>query len=143
MPSIDPAASLSSRLISRRLAKLLSQNTVISCCTFLIGLVLLWLLVRYLHVGKYPATAISFVVATSLHYVVARLWMFPHNRRAIASGYFYFFVNAGVGLVATMIFFALFADLLGMNYLLARVIASVFAGLAAFLLNAMLNFKGI
>jgi putative flippase GtrA len=42
-----------------------------------------------------------------------------------------------------MVFFALFAGLLGMNYLVARVIASVFAGLAAFLLNAVLNFKSL
>jgi putative flippase GtrA len=141
--SIDPAASLSSRLISRRLAKLLSQNTAVSCGTFLLGLALLWLLVQLLHVDKYPATAISFLLATSLHYVVARLWIFRGSQRAAAAGYFYFFVNAGVGLGATMVFFALFNEMLGMNYLVARVVASVFAGLAAFLLNATLNFRSL
>ena len=131
------------RLISWRLAKLLSQNTIVSCATFLFDMLFLWVLVQFLHVGKYPATAIGFVVATSLHYAVARIWIFRGTTRKVASGYIYFLINATVGLVATMAFFALFAGLLGMNYLVARVVASVFAGLAAFLLNAVLNFKSL
>ena len=131
------------RLISWRLAKLLSQNTIVSCATFLFDMLFLWVLVQFLQVGKYPATAIGFVVATSLHYAVARIWIFRGTTRKVTSGYIYFLINATVGLVATMAFFALFAGLLGMNYLVARVIASVFAGLAAFLLNAVLNFKSL
>lgn len=131
------------RLISWRLAKLLSQNTIVSCATFLFDMLFLWVLVQFLHVGKYPATAIGFVVATSLHYAVARVWIFRGTTRRVTSGYIYFLINATVGLVATMAFFALFAGLLGMNYLVARVVASVFAGLAAFLLNAVLNFKSL
>ncbi len=135
--------SWSERLISRRLAKLLSQNTIVSCGTFLFDMIFLWAIVQYGHVGKYPATAIGFVLATTIHYAIARVWIFRGTTRAVTSGYVYFLINATVGLVATMAFFAVFAGLLGMNYLVARVVASVFAGLAAFLLNAVLNFKSL
>ena len=37
--------------------------------------------------------------------------------------------------------FALLTDGAGIHYLLARVIASIFAGLAIFASNALLNFK--
>jgi putative flippase GtrA len=139
--ALSVPASWRARLISWRLAKLLSQNTIVSCATFLFDMLFLWVLVQFLHVGKYPATAIGFVVATTIHYAVARVWIFRGTTRRVTSGYVYFLINAGIGLVATMAFFALFAGLLGMTYLVARVIASVFAGLAAFLLNAVLNFR--
>lgn len=131
------------RLWNVHAADLLARNTVVSCACFLFGLALLWLLIRLAGVEKYAATATAFVVATSGHYAVARLWIFRGSARGLATGYVFFLVNAVVGLVSTMLFFAAFVELLGMNFLVARVVASVFAGLAAFLLNAVLNFKSV
>lgn len=67
--------------------------------------------------------------------------MFRGSDRGIADGCFYFLVNAAVGLVITVLLFAALTRWTGLNYLVARVVVSVFAGLAIFVLNATLNFK--
>ncbi|MGH6924197.1 MAG: GtrA family protein [Propylenella sp.] len=129
------------RLLSLNAAAMLGRNTVVSCCTFVSGLVLLWLLVEKLGVAKVPAAALSFLFATTLHYVFGRTWIFRGTERGVAAGYVYFLINAGAGLVVTTTLFAAMIALTSINYLVARVLVSVVAGLAMFLLNAILNFR--
>ena len=146
-PPTDPIAASTPpwhrRLLSARAAVLLLRNSVVGCSVFLLSLALMWLLVTRLGVDTYVAAAISFLVANSLHYLLARLWIFRGTRRGFAPGYAYFFVNAGVGLAVTMALFALLTEITGMHFIAARVIASVFAGLSMFALNAMLNFRSL
>ena len=101
---------------------------------------MLWALVQ-LGMGKVAATALAFVIANSLHYAFARGWIFPGTDRAAAEGYVYFLVNAGIGLVITVILFAALIRWTQINYLLARVLVSVVSGLTVFVLNAVLNFR--
>jgi putative flippase GtrA len=141
--SLDsPKRSLLARLLSLRVAAQLGRNTVVSCGTFLFDLLLLWALVEWLDMDKVLAAALAFVVAVSIHYVFCRIWIFPGSDRAMASGYAYFLINALVGLVVTIALFWAFLAI-GIHYLPGRVIASVFAGLAQFLLNAVLNFRSV
>lgn len=133
--------SIGSRLLSLNAATMLGRNTVVSCCTFVSGLLLLWLLVEKVGLAKVPAAALSFLFATTLHYVFGRAWIFRGTERAVAAGYVYFLINAGVGLVLTTTLFAAMIELTSINYLVARVLVSVVAGLGMFLLNAMLNFR--
>ena len=135
-------ATLTDRLFSRRGAVLLARNTVVSTGVFLLGLGLLWLLVEKLGVAKIPAAALSFLVSNSIHYVFGRTWIYRGTERKVAAGYAYFLINAVVGLVVTVGLFAAFVEL-GMYYLLARIVASVFAGLALFVLNAVFNFRSL
>ncbi|HEU5286211.1 MAG TPA: GtrA family protein [Sphingomicrobium sp.] len=134
-------SALARRLFSRNAAVLLARNTVVSCLVFVIGLALLWALVELWDVDKLVAAAAGFLVSNSIHYVFGRKWIYRGTERAVASGYAYFLVNAGIGLVVTVTLFAAFLRWTSLNYLVARVVVSVFAGLAMFLLNAMLNFK--
>lgn len=129
------------RLFKAEAGAMLVRNTVVSTGTFLTGLGIMWLLVEWLHVDKRAAAAISFAAATSIHYVFGRTWIFRGTERPVASGYLYFFINAGVGLVLTVLLFDLFLALIPAHYIVSRIVASVFAGLAMFLLNAMLNFR--
>lgn len=114
---------------------------MVSCLVFGIGLALLWALVELWGVNKLLAAAAGFLVSNSIHYAFGRAWIYRGTERGVASGYAYFLVNAGIGLVITISLFAAFLRWTSMNYLVARVVVSVFAGLAMFLLNAMLNFK--
>lgn len=129
------------RLLSLDAAAMLGRNTIVSCCTFVSGLVVLWLLVEEFGMAKVPAAALSFLFATTLHYIFGRTWIFRGTERALAAGYVYFLVNAGVGLAVTTILFAALIALTSINYLVARVLVSVAAGLLMFLLNAILNFR--
>lgn len=126
-----------------RSGALLLRNTIVSCGAFGIGLLLMWILVQQMRTDPYVAAAASFIVANSFHYMFGRLWIFAGSSRGLKSGYVYFFANAGVGLIVTMTLFALFTQAFQLHYLVARIVASLFAGLAMFLLNAMLNFKSL
>ena len=120
---------------------MLARNTIVSCGIFAFDIALLWLLVEQGGMGKIAAAVIAFVVANSLHYGFGRSWIFRGTDRAFASGYFYFLINAGIGLVITISLFAAMIRWTPINYLVARVLVSVISGLTVFVLNAVLNFR--
>lgn len=132
--------SLVRRLFSRRSAILLWRNTLVSILVFALGLLLLWLLVEHGGTPKLAAAALSFLFSNTLHYGFGRAWIYRGTKRQVVAGYTYFLLNAVIGLVITLGLFAGFMAL-GLHYLLARIVASIFAGLALFLLNATLNFR--
>ena len=133
--------ALARRLWSRKAAILLARNTVVSCVVFSIGLAVLWSLVELWGVDKLVAAAVGFLVSNTIHYAFGRAWIYRGTEREVASGYAYFLINAGIGLVITIALFAAFLRWTSIHYLAARVVVSVFAGLAMFVLNATLNFK--
>ncbi len=135
-------AGLFDRLLNGRVAAMLVRNSVVSCATFLLDLILLWVFVEQSGLGKMEAASIAFLIATSVHYGFCRSWVFKGTSRALGSGYFYFLLNAAVGLALTLSLFWLFM-MIGLHYLVARVIASVFAGLTVFVLNALFNFRSV
>ena len=120
---------------------MLARNTIVSCGIFAFDIALLWLLVEQGGMGKIAAAVIAFVVANSLHYGFGRSWIFRGTDRAFASGYLYFLINAGIGLVITISLFAAMIRWTPINYLVARVLVSVISGLTVFVLNAVLNFR--
>lgn len=137
-----PPGTLAQRLLSRRAAVLLARNTVVSVAAFALGLALLWAMVEKGSVAKVPAAALSFLVSNSIHYALGRAWIYHGTDRTPGRGYAYFLLNALVGLAVTISLFAGFMAL-GLHYIVARIVASVFAGLALFVLNAVLNFRSL
>jgi putative flippase GtrA len=133
--------SWAERLWSRNAALLLGRNTVVSTAVFLLGLLLLWLLVEFAHADKLAATGATFLIANSLHYALGRSWIYRGTERRIVPGYGFFLVNACIGLAVTLVLFDALVRFTPIHYLAARIIVSVFAGLAMFLLNAALNFR--
>lgn len=127
----------------RRIAALFGRSTIVSVATFGIDLVLLWLLVQLFGAAYIPAVAIAFLIAISINYLVSRLWIFTDSDRGIATGFVYFLVNAGIGLLTTMAVFVLLVQFGGLFYLVARVIASGVAGILVFALNAIWNFRAV
>lgn len=129
------------RLFSRNAAVLLTRNTLVSCVVFAFGLALLWALVEFAGMNKLVAAAVGFLASNSLHFALGYTWIYRGTERKVVPGYGYFLVNAAIGLAITLVLFAAFLRWTSLNYLVARVVVSLFAGLAMFLLNAMLNFK--
>jgi putative flippase GtrA len=120
---------------------MLARNTVVSCAAFAFDLALLWVLVEFFGMDKVLAAALAFVAANSLHYSFCHSWIFRGTERALGSGYVYFLTNAVIGLVITVTLFAAMIRWTPINYLVARTLVSVVAGLTVFLLNAVLNFR--
>ena len=131
------------RLLSARIGAMLVRNTIVSCFVFGIGLIVLWALVTYAGVPKVVAAGIGFVIANTLHYVLGRAWIFPETERGVGSGYALFLVNSGVGLLVTTVLYAALLTATHMNYLVARALVSLVAGLVVFVLNAALNFRQV
>lgn len=126
-----------------RAARLFGRNTIASFFAFGIDVALLWLAVEWGGLPYLPAAAGAFLIAMSVHYVLARIWVFRASERGMATGYVFFLINAGIGLVVTLGAFALLMELAGLHYLVARVLASVAAGILVFFLNAVFNFKAL
>ena len=120
---------------------MLGRNTVVSTAVFILDMALLWALVQLGGMDKIVAAAIGFVVANTLHYALGRSWIFAGTERGVTEGYVYFLINAGVGMAITLGMYAFLLTWMPNNYLVARVIVSIFAGLAVFLLNAVFNFR--
>jgi len=120
---------------------MLARNTIVSCGIFAFDIALLWLLVEQAGMGKIASAVVAFIIANSLHYGFGRSWIFRGTDRAFASGYVYFLINAGIGLLITISLFAAMIRFTPVNYLVARVLVSVVAGLTVFVLNAVLNFR--
>ena len=134
-------SALAERLFSRNAAVLLARNTVVSCLVFAVGLALLWALVEFGGMNKLVAAALGLLASNLIHYAFGQAWIYSGTERGLASGWGYFLINAGIGLVITIALFAAFLRWTSVHYLVARIVVSVFAGLTMFLLNAMLNFK--
>ena len=139
--SIARAPALARRLLSWNALAMLARNTVVSCVAFLFDLALLWALVRLAGWGKLEAAALGFVAANTLHYALGRGWIFHGTTRGVATGYVYFLINSGIGLVVTITLYAAFLRFTAIDYMVARVLVSLVAGLIVFLLNALLNFR--
>ena len=137
-----PETTFGRRLLSFRVGAMFVRNTIVSCLVFAFDLALLWALVEALATHKLVAATLAFLAANTLHYALGRSWIFPGSERGMTAGYVYFLVNATVGLVLTIALFAAFMAL-GLHYLVARIVASVFAGLTVFLLNAIFNFRAV
>lgn len=132
-----------SRFFTRRTGGMLVRNTVVSTGVFLMGLGVLWLLVERAGVDPVIATGLSFLIANSVHYVFGRTWIFAGSDRKLSTGYALFLINAVVGLAVTVGLFWVLTEFTPINYLVVRVIVSVFAGLAVFALNATVNFRQV
>ena len=131
------------RLVSRDALSMFARNTIIGTAVFAVDLLILWALVAFLGMSKLLAATIGFVVATSLHYAAGRSWIFKGSSRRLVSGYVYFLMSAGVGLAITLLLYAAFIRWTRIDYLVARVVVSLFAGFATFLLNAIFNFRRV
>jgi len=131
------------RLMTLRVGAMLVRNTVVSTFAFLLGLVLLWMMVQWARIDAVLAAAISFLIANGFHYVLGRAWIFRGTDRGVRTGYVLFLMNAGVGMAITVALFAALLEFTSIHYLAARVIVSVFAGLAMFVLNGVLNFRQV
>lgn len=143
MSEVRRAPEVLRRLVSRNVGGMLARNTVVGTTVFVLDLLLLWTLVAMFGMPKLVAATIGFVSSTSVHYFVGRGWIFKGATRHLVSGYFYFLLSGGVGLAITIGLFAVLTLWTPINYLVARVIVSLFAGLASFVLNAVFTFQRV
>lgn len=126
----------------KRGGKLFARNAWTSIVAFCIDLVVLWALVHFAGFPRIVAATIGFLIGISSHYLLSRKFVFPDTDRGLGKGYFYFMLNAGVGLVVTIgLFWGLMEAFPQIHYLILRGFSSLAAGILVFFLNAIFNFR--
>lgn len=108
---------------------------------FLVDLALLAFLTEMLDIFYLVSAALAFIIATSFHYGAARYYAFPETKRSLQGGYIWFISIACVNLIVTLVFLNFLVEKIGMYYLVARTLVSMFVGTLNFIANSVLNFN--
>jgi putative flippase GtrA len=117
------------------------QYSALGLVAFSIDLTLLYTTHTYLFVPYVVAVPSAFVLATSLHYIALRLFVFHDSTRTVSSGYVLFLgIMCTNALVITLLVTGL-VELLGAPLYPARIAVGTLFGVISFFLNARYNFK--
>ncbi len=117
------------------------KYTSVGVSTFLFDLGLLYILTDTLHIYYVLSAALAFIIAVSCNYFISRKLVFKGTLRSAHAGYLIFLLIAGVGLATVTGLMYVFVTLLGMNYLLSRVLIAAVVGIWNYLMNLYVNFK--
>ena len=101
----------------------------------------LFVLVHFVSVYYLIATAFAFAASDSLGFALNLRWGFKESKTGALRGYFLFISFSVMALILTLLFMKILVDVIGIYYLLARVIILVFIGTLLFLLNYIFTFK--
>ena len=115
--------------------------SIFGTTAFLFDLALLYCFRELLAIPYWVAVPLAFVIATSLHYALVRLFVFSDTTRSVHEGYFFFLLimcsNALLvtGLVVVLV------EYVEVTLYLARVSVAGLVGILSFFLNSRYNFK--
>lgn len=117
------------------------RYSLIGGTTFAFDLLLLFFLKESLGFHYLLSAAIAFAVAVSINYAISRSVVFKGTLRPVGSGYLIFAGVAGISLVAVTLLMAVCVEVLGFDYLFARLTIACVVGLWSYLMNLFVNFK--
>lgn len=118
-----------------------SKYTLAGSGTFFIDVGLLYLLSRLTTIDRTYLIAASFLVGSTLNYLLCYYWVYRGTTRKRAHGYVYFLLFGIVtGVLIVIATNTLVADF-GIPLILARICVGIVVGCANFMLNTFLNFK--
>jgi len=109
--------------------------------TFLFDLFLLFVLIDFFHVQHILATGMAFLIAVSFNFLISRKVVFKGTERPPGKSYVAFILIAGMGLVFVTGLMYVAVDILGIYYLLSRILIAGVVGMWNYLLNLYVNFK--
>lgn len=125
----------------RKLLKNGAGFTVLGVLAFALDLSILVLLTEIAHMHYLYALTISFLSATSLHYLLARRLVFPRTTRSLSHGYLFFMTSAAFNLGLTLALMKIAVDHYDIYYVFARPTVSVIVGVWNFVVNTKFTFK--
>ena len=109
--------------------------------TFLFDLFLLFIFVEFLLMREFIAAGISFSLMTTLNYLLNRLFAFAGSDTGLKEGYSFFILFAVLGVLVTSSLMYLSVDILGLGYLLPRILIAVVVSISTYFLNYYFTFK--
>ncbi len=118
-----------------------ARYSAVGVSTFLLDLLIVFVLVNGFAVHYLVAIAIGFIAGVSINYAVSRLWVFRGTLRSLGEGYLYFVCAGLLGLGAILSLTALLVESFGISLFPARIAVSGIVGIGNYLFNLYLNFK--
>jgi len=109
--------------------------------TFLLDLLLLYVLIDLFLMNYVFAAGVAFLVAVSINYAISRVYVFKRSTRDVKTGYVNFLSIALVGLAFVMGGMYVLVSLYGFNYVISRVSIAGLTGFWNYLINLYVNFQ--
>jgi putative flippase GtrA len=122
------------------LTRFIRYNLVAGIATF-VDLFIYWFLITALGVFYLASATIGFVIGLTINYSLNRVWGFKGTKRKLVSGFFYFALVGTSALIIALLFLALFVEVFGMHYFLARVFVVLIVIPWNYFLNALITFR--
>ncbi len=104
-------------------------------------LFLLWVLVEFVGLFYLLSAVVGFLAGSCLNYGINRAWVFRGSSVGKIKGLFSFVVIGAVGLVWTILLMALFVEVFGIHYLIARIISAFFVLVWNYVMNSAVTFR--
>ena len=114
---------------------------LVGATTSSMEVLLLFLLVQFASLYYLIATAFAFVLSDSLGFALNFKWGFKESKTGALRGYNFFILFSCLALTLTLLLMKFFVDIIGLHYILSRIIILVFTGLLCFSLNYIITFK--
>lgn len=109
--------------------------------TFAFDLVLIWIMTELFGVPYQVSTALGFLIAVSINYLLARKLVFKGTERRIHHGYLYFILFAGGGALLISGAVTFLVSFFALHYMTARILVACVVGVANYLFNLHVNFR--
>ena len=114
---------------------------LVSIIATVIDILVLWLFASGLGLHYLASAVLAFVVGSTTNYSLNYVWTFSGAKYGKTKGLASFMGIGVAGLVITLGIMALLVELLGIHYLVARIIAAFVTLLWNYLLNSAITFK--
>ena len=109
--------------------------------TFLLDLLLLYVLTDFLLVSYVLAAGLAFLTAVTINHYFSRKFVFTQTTREFNKGYVGFMLISLAGALAVMGLMFLFVSVFAWQYLISRVVIAAIVGIWNYLMNLFVNFK--
>lgn len=118
------------------------RSIVASLAGFSLDALILAALVEIVHIHHLVANIPSFIAGTSVVWIISRSWVFPESRfKDQRLGYAFFLFLAATGLFLNELLFWLAVDILGIWYLMGKVLCASLVFLYNFACRKFLIFS--
>lgn len=117
------------------------RYSVVGVGTFLFDLVLLFFFIDFLSIHYLLATALAFLIAVSINFIISRNVIFKKTERNNLHSYIYFvsFATLSLFLITGMMY--LFVTVLEAHYVISRILIASGVGMLTYLLHLSVTFK--
>lgn len=118
-----------------------TQYSGIGITTFGVDVLLLYVFVEYAEMYYLFATALAFVIAVTLNYYASRHFVFAGTKTSFWAGYVSFIGISLTGMLAMLGLMYVAVSLLGIHYLISRILVAALVGIWNYTMNVFLTFK--